>query len=90
VVCPRRGRVNEKNWMDHNSAGEFWGSHVVLDDGANAVCTCSVLFACCDNKAVWFEQERERGHSSGQVVAVRCELHPLLCCALVLVAQWWW
>jgi len=20
VVCPRRGRVNEKNWVDHNSS----------------------------------------------------------------------
>ena len=41
---------------------KFQGLHIVLDDGVNAACMCGGLLASCDNKSMWFEQERERGH----------------------------
>jgi len=34
------------------SAGKFQGLHVIPDDGAGAMYVCSVLIACCDDKAV--------------------------------------
>ena len=34
------------------SAGVFQGLDVVPDNGADAMHTCGVLLACCDNKAV--------------------------------------
>jgi len=34
VVCPRRGRINEKNWVDHNMRGE--GMPEVSGDSSRA------------------------------------------------------
>jgi len=44
---------------DLGSVGKFWGSHVVPNDGADAVCMCSLLLASCDDKAAWFKQNQE-------------------------------
>jgi len=68
------------------STGKFRGPHVDPDDGADAVRACGVLLARRDDEAGRFEQERKRGHSHGQVVAVRRGLRPSLRGALVLVA----
>ena len=56
------------------------------DDGADAVRACGVLLARRDDEAGRFEQERKRGHSRRQVVAVHRGLCPSLRGALVLVA----
>jgi len=41
------------------SVFEFWGLHIVPDDGTNAACVCGELLASCDGESVRFEQERE-------------------------------
>ena len=68
------------------SVCEFRGSHVVADNGSDAVRTWGVLLACCDGEAAQFKQERERGHSRGKVVVVHRGLRSSLRCALVVVA----
>ena len=47
------------------SVCEFWGSHSVPNDGADAVCVCGELLASCDDESARFERERERGHLRG-------------------------
>jgi len=34
------------------STGKFQGPDVAPNNGTDAMCTCSVLLACCDDKAV--------------------------------------
>jgi len=47
------------------SVCKFRGSHIVPDDGANAMWVCGELLASCDDESAQFEQERECGHLHG-------------------------
>ena len=55
---------------------------MVLGNGSDAVCTCSILLAYCGDKATWFKQGQEcrdvcrhlHGHAYGQVVCVKASM----------------
>ena len=88
VLCARAAYClhAEMTGLSGLNVGKFRGSRVSLNDGVGAVRAWGVLPAHQDDEVARFEQNRDRRHSCGQVVAVRRGLCSLLHGALVLVA----
>jgi len=72
------------------SVCKFRGSHIVPNDGADAVYMCGELLASCDSESMWFEQEREHGHAGIHVgirMGIRVDIHADRSCGQVAVVR---